>query len=528
MPPRWPRVFWTLPTATVVLALLVGSLEAAPPLKADIAPSALTLGSATLSSGGKTGLKLTVGNLGGSAARSVAVTISIATAASTSRVASFDLGTLSPGASGTVSTTLTAPTQSGTYTVIATATMKGSEASSANNTTSTTLTVASSSTTSSSTSGSTSTSTSTSGTTSSGSSTVTVGCTKYLSFFDAVQSSHKDYLDSMAATGDGPTYSTFRYALDGTVAMAFGAREPKYVEQALAWAETIMSKATIVDYKGYRNWTGPWSSPYASVPIAYQLNDIGIGTALSEVARLVLLDPSWAKTYGTRATSVRNFVAKHFLEKHLVARGDRSWYENLSVSTTKGLSDKTPQLLRAIVNLSEVGITTELAWAQTVVANWKRYHFQPWVTDAVIWDLKRGAEVPGYSWDTSHAFPIPYYFVRAAEAGLEPPLTLAQLSALLLRTMWNKSATDPMFTNFVDGVNDPAFNRGAWGLGIVYHGWVTLGAYDPDVQAVMDGVLNALIKGQRNPSLDSMNTVWGKLELAGHVTRNMSIAGTCQ
>ncbi len=44
----------------------------------------------------------------------------------------------------------------------------------------------------------------------------------------------------------------------------------------------------------------------------------------------------------------------------------------------------------------------------------------------------------------------------------------------------------------------------------------------------MEAVHEALIKGQRNPSLDSMNTVWGKLELAGHVTRNLRIAGACE
>jgi hypothetical protein len=136
--------------------------------------------------------------------------------------------------------------------------------------------------------------------------------------------------------------------------------------------------------------------------------------------------------------------------------------------------------------------------------------------------------VPGYSWDTSHAFPVPYYFVRAVEAGLESPLLLEQLSNLLLRTIWNKSTTDPMFTNFTDGINDPALNRGSWGLGVVYHGWVTLGSYDHDVQVVMESVLRALINGQRNPSLDAMNTVWGKLELTGHVTRNMRLAEACR
>jgi hypothetical protein len=353
-------------------------------------------------------------------------------------------------------------------------------------------------------------------------------CTKYQSFFDQVYATNKEYLDSMAAKGDGPTYSTFRYAIDGMVAMAFGTRDRKYVEQALEWAETIVSGAIIIDYEGYRNWAGGWASPYAAPPIAYHLNDVGIGAALSEVARLILVDGSWKPMYGARATAIRDFVAKHIVEKHLVSRSNRSWYEDLSVSTTQGLSDRTPQILRTIVNLSEIGVTVELAWAKEIVANWKRYHFQPWRTDAIIWDLKRGSEVRGYSWDTSHAFSIPYYFMRAVEAGLEPELTLAQLSNLLLETIWNRSIGDPMFTNFIDGVNDPALRRGSWALGIVYHGWVTLGAYHNDVRVVMESVLEALIGHRRNPSLDSMNSVWGKIELTGHVTRNLRVSGACR
>ena len=58
-----------------------------------------------------------------------------------------------------------------------------------------------------------------------------------------------------------------------------------YVEQALKWAETVIGTATIKDYKGYRNWTGPWSSPYAAVPIAYHLNDVSIPARIIRTAR---------------------------------------------------------------------------------------------------------------------------------------------------------------------------------------------------------------------------------------------------
>jgi hypothetical protein len=46
--------------------------------------------------------------------------------------------------------------------------------------------------------------------------------------------------------------------------------------------------------------------------------------------------------------------------------------------------------------------------------------------------------------------------------------------------------------------------------------------------SVMEGVLKSVIKDQRNPSLGAMNTVWGKLDLARHVTRSRRIAGACK
>jgi parallel beta-helix repeat protein len=114
-------------------------------LRADIVPSALKLGSATVKAGATTALQLTVANGGRATAKSVAVTISLVSGAGTSKAASISVGTLSAGASGTVATTLTAPMLTGTYTVRATAATPDPETSTENNTTSTTLGVSSAS-----------------------------------------------------------------------------------------------------------------------------------------------------------------------------------------------------------------------------------------------------------------------------------------------------------------------------------------------------------------------------------------------
>jgi hypothetical protein len=101
---------------------------------ADVVPSSLRLGSSTVDSGLTTPLQVTVSNLGTATADSVAVTISLSGNGMVSQAARITVGTLSVGASGTVSTNLSAPALPGTYSVIATAATSTPETTTANNT----------------------------------------------------------------------------------------------------------------------------------------------------------------------------------------------------------------------------------------------------------------------------------------------------------------------------------------------------------------------------------------------------------
>jgi hypothetical protein len=112
-----------------------------PPAAADVAPSGLHLEHTTVDSGSSTPLQLTVSNLGTATADAVAVTIAVAANGTTSQAARISVGALPAGASGTVSTSLSAPMLPGTYSVIATAATSTPELSTANNTTTTSLDV---------------------------------------------------------------------------------------------------------------------------------------------------------------------------------------------------------------------------------------------------------------------------------------------------------------------------------------------------------------------------------------------------
>jgi hypothetical protein len=303
-----------------------------------------------------------------------------------------------------------------------------------------------------------------------------------------------------------------------------GTHDVKYLEQMLKWAETMMASAKIVDYQGKKNWAGEYSSTFASVPIAYMLDDLQSSVELARLARVILTDPSLKAAYGSRAEATYRFVKDHVVDKWLYTRKTQSWFQNVSDDPSRFYSDKTTFLIRILLDLSLIDGNLAYASLASDLLDAFIQRLEPYANASLIWDL--GVSGPAY--DTSHANRMPYMAADAYVAGLKITKThLSGLSNLLTRVIWDQSLTSPRFTNYIDGDNSDAFGRPAWGSGQVYSGWVTLGAHDPSVQKVAEAVLSAVMAGVRNPSLDYMSTVYGKIALAGYVTRNMRLANTC-
>ncbi len=135
-----------------VIVFMVGTLWATPTpaavKKPDVVPTSLSVasGSSTITPGTTAPLQVAISNLGAATAYSVTVTISLTANGTTSQVSKSSVGTLTPGASGTVATTLPVPSQVGTYQVTATASA-WRDANRTNNSLSKTIQVKSSSTT---------------------------------------------------------------------------------------------------------------------------------------------------------------------------------------------------------------------------------------------------------------------------------------------------------------------------------------------------------------------------------------------
>jgi hypothetical protein len=349
-------------------------------------------------------------------------------------------------------------------------------------------------------------------------------CTRYQSFFDSIHARNAAWLDGQAASGDGPTYYSFSYILGGTLAMFQGTNDVKYLDRMFRWTDAMIAAARTTDEHGRKNWSGNWSSPWAKQPIAYMLEDLQGGAELARLARVTLTDSFLESTHGGPARKAYGFVKDHIIDKWLFKRDAKSWFLNVAHDESRLYSDKVAFLVRILLDLYQIdGNATYSLLASDLLESFT-HRLTAYTNSSLIWDLT----APGKAPDTSHANRIPYMLVDAYESGVHITSTqLKGLSNLLTSVIWDRSSTSPRFRNYIDGDNSDAYGRAAWNNGQIYSGWVTLGAYDPTVQHVAESVLAAMIAGVRNPSLDYMNSVYGKIALAGFTTRNMRVANTC-
>lgn len=357
--------------------------------------------------------------------------------------------------------------------------------------------------------------------------------TYYCNIYNAEYWKNRNYLDSDAASGNGYVYYSFSYILDGTLCMYEATKDLEYVEQVLDWAEVMVSNASVIDKNGNYNWKGTWVSPHTGTPISYQLWDFQGSTELARLSRIIKLNPSLNAIYGMRATAIYNFVKDHIVDKWLFKRNSLSWFYDDVKQQKQPLNDKTVLLMRILVDLYLAGGDSKYKGIVTKLAESFKTRFQPY-KGALIWDfgIKWPKGYGGCSMDTMHANRYPYTVIDLYKAGIVFTIDDVQgLANLLVKVIWNQSFDSPCFTNYIDGTNDcfkdsgPGNNvRGPWNNGLIYSGWIGLGEFDSKVQAIGDAVLKAILAGKRNPSLDYMNTVYGKIELAGHQAKNFMIS----
>jgi hypothetical protein len=213
---------------------------------------------------------------------------------------------------------------------------------------------------------------------------------------------------------------------------------------------------------------------------------------------------------------LKRFVQHDIVEKVLEAHRSRRFYRDNAADPRQLFSDKTALLVRLLLDLYRCDKTERYrSLAEELLAGFAR-RLVTSNKGALIWDAAGVGPI-----DTAHANRMPYMAVDALEIGIVINRThIEGLARLLTEVIWDQSIASPRFANYIDGSNARAFGRGPWNNGLIYAGWVTLGAHDRKVQLLGEATLTAVMSGRDNPSLRYMSTLDGKLSLIGHLTRN--------
>lgn len=341
--------------------------------------------------------------------------------------------------------------------------------------------------------------------------------------FDKQYQAHRTELDAMAAhPGPQDTYYTFQYALMGMLSMYEATGDVQYLERVLTWAETMISKAVVIDRSGKRNWPGPWKSPNADQPIYYDLWELQGATELGRLARIILTNPKLQSAYGKRASTVYEFVERDVIDKRLDNRETLAGHLNQVNQRGHQMIDRTAMLLRLLADACLIGRKPKYLQPTRELALGFKKRFQPY-RGALIWDLDVGE--PNHPPDTAHANRFPLAVIDLYRAGIVFTREDVQgLADLFTKVIWNQSLSDPMFANFIDGSNGPFRGRGPWNNGAIGDGWCALGQFDSQVRRVCDATLRAILAGRRNPSLDYNSSMWGILLLSGELAKGVALA----
>jgi hypothetical protein len=340
---------------------------------------------------------------------------------------------------------------------------------------------------------------------------------EYQQYIDKLLAKGSRGFDETARSGDVRRYWHFAYLLDGVTTAYQATKDPAYIMKALAWAEAMIATATIVDSGGHKNWRGAWASPYASTSIAYQLDDLIVGQVLARVARDILVDSAVAGTYGNRAHAVYDFVNRNIAVKWLVAR-QGEWFFVHSAKSADRMSNKVPLLGLILMDLVAVSPNTRYSDLLSIFAAAHADRLQAVGNGGALWLDTAAPTRDGDSSDTAHGGIHVYFITRAYEEGWGVRLSHLQGVADLFTTiLWNGSISDPMFRNYTNGTNGNFRNRGPWGNGFIVSGWQTLAKHDAAAKRTVASVFDAMMARRRNPSIDYMNTVSGRIELAAHL-----------
>lgn len=350
---------------------------------------------------------------------------------------------------------------------------------------------------------------------------------------------HRDRteLEKESRSGESGTYYFTSYYLHGILSAVEATGSHRLLKKSLYYMDNMVATGVPLKHKGkdYVVWKPFKVTPKSAVPKPDVHYTLQAAVPLARAAAIINKNPEFREKYADQARTYTDFVKS--------AVFDYWWRDEyrkkvpwLNVDYVPIWNDNATNMgLCALFMFEATGDPMYAEIAKEVGAAFQD-KLSP-VDRAWIWEshtipigsdtdntpgsVGNQAGVP----DTSHTNRESMWMVFMHESGLMyTKEDLNRMAYTFVDNIWNQSMEEPSFANYINGSDRPYRVYKEPGLnGPVYHGWVLTGGYSEEAQKVGFGMLKAIIKGKRNPSLMRNATGYGgMLGLTGHLLRNFS------
>lgn len=376
----------------------------------------------------------------------------------------------------------------------------------------------------------------------------------------AIQSAYQPYSDGLYAANAG-TFSAYAtstnivtsgndagdykykiwWVLGGLRSMYAATLDTNYMGRALTLCEGMVASAVVTDNSGKKNYRGPWASPYSPSTIAFELSEMQGGWGMISIAADVLQTPDLRAVWGSRATTIYNFIRDNLVNKIWITRNESAYYVDKLHNPSSTTTDKTLILGGCILGLNLC--STALGNSDNTTYGWparslefangaKNFNgaagecFANYCYSSglcgLVWKRGKTWDTSYTVMDTAHAGRIPPYIIDLYRAGQAFSFSyVTGIANDFARVIWTQSTSNPQFRNFIDGANGGYANRPAYNDGKMTT-YALLSEFDDESLLASRSMISAIKAGQSNPSISFNSDVIDKFPLVAHAMRGVS------
>jgi hypothetical protein len=324
-----------------------------------------------------------------------------------------------------------------------------------------------------------------------------------------------------ARSGDATVYYYTSLYLHGILSGLDCTRDEARLQKLIQIIDIMIATAQDFNGDGYKEW-----APIDDRGWPQQLSSWQAEAGIARAAAYIMNDATFKSKYGVAAQRWIDFIYQDVIKRWYFDVYDQK-IPYVEWGGGKLWSDKDSHFLTIMVHLYKA--TGNAFYRDIAVrgANFFKAKLQVngtgWVWDNGGW-LGLDGNTNGAP-DTSHANREPMWMVASYEAGIVFTRDdVNRMANTLNDIIWNKSTTNPMFTNYINGGNTVYRNSNLpWENGVIYCGWVMLGRYSSTSNTISRLIFDAEAAGVSNTTNPSLRYYHGgdaRISLSGHLIRN--------